>query len=760
MSRKDHITLFANLLSILLMWTGTVIADQPREYEFIRDGGFELGILDMDIVRSPRYPRHAGTPVFPARDAVNPLSGNYSLRLPGLSEGDYQIFYRAIPLAKGENYLLSFDLRIPKKSSSTSIRMEVFNGWHRAGDKRVNLKPGNHHLELDFTATANHKTQEDPVFFIRLGVKNSDDIWLDNVSLRGPACRWVPQQPGVWIEPDRNMAVYSPNDEGKFNFIMLPCKACSATYRISNPLSEKILKEGELETKTVNGTETASIPLILSQRGFYQVIATVRDSGGVIVGEARHTYVVINPENIQPHNERRFGAAMEEHGRMTRIDAFATPAEYYDLAQKIGVGSVRIFSLTMPDIVSRDGIRFDFSQADAALKLMEKNHLEPMIVLGNNLLERTATWLRNTSPGKNRIDLRRGLHTPRGKKQINRLKGSGFYLDLDKYRLYLEDVFSHFKGRVKYYEIWNEPGHKFLTEDFMRIAELTRKVQQKIDPDSFLLGYSSTRRGQLGAGEKDSKALPAFLHEVQRSEGIKYIDILSYHSEHAFPFMHRDPDHHNHETGYLPRLRKILEMAGRKNLPIWDSERGIPWMTPHRERFDYMAGKKRWKHARPPESVFDVARQMPMVYAAAFANDVERLFWFYLESSSGTIQRAKRRWGFFDAQREPMPQIPVYNAMTEILHGARFSKLVESDNGGRAYIFRRGNNLIILAYNWREKPETLNIRTPANSKIQVLDTMGNLGYEKNSDNINMDIDSWPKYILVYSQRADISFLKI
>ncbi len=750
---KSRLRQYSKLFLISLLfavYSNSICAGQSEE--FIRDGGFELGIADVDIVRFPRYLLGEENKVSPpARDTEKPISGHYSLRLPGVTSGGYRFIYRVAPLVNGNHYILSLNIRA---TTSTTLRLEAFTGVKRVGDKKLKLKRGEQRISLNFKAAIKPliNTDEVPVF-IRIWINNKNPVWLDNISLRGPSgSTGIPAKLQAWLEPDENMAVYPINGQGNFTFRTPACGTCKISYQILNPITDSSVTTGTLKTELRHETFTASIPLTLTKRGFYWVKVQIHDQQNNLKTEVKHSYVVINPDPAQTAGYQRFGMAMEEHGQTTQIDAFTNPDEYYKLAQQIGVGSVRIFSLLMPDIVSSDGIRFNFSEADTAITLMEKKGIEPMIVLGSNNIYRIAPWLRDARPGKNYIDLLKGLRTSADRERFKRTDRRGQYFNLNRYKTYLESVFTHFKGRIKYYEMWNEPGHKFLTEDFIRIADVTRDTQQRIAPESFLIGYSSTRRGQLGAGE-DPDTLPKFLQEVQVAGGLKKIDILSYHSEHAFPFMHKNANHHDQETNYVPRLKTILDRSNKISMPIWDTERGIPWTSPHQERLDYKAGTKLWKHSRPSERVFDSARQLPMVYAAAFASNIERLFWFYLESSSGTIQRANRRWGFFDAQMEPMPHIPIYDAMTEILQGTHFENLIESDNGGRAYIFRRANNLVILTYNWKQQSSTLNINNQDGNTTQILDIMGNLVKQENISNIT--IDQWPLYILVPSKNDPI-----
>ena len=736
------------LVLIVLLLFSADLSSANNVVQYIPDGGFELGVIGVDIVRYPRYGKATNNHVVrPTWDASNPLAGSHSLRLPGLLEGGYRLVYQTMPLVGGELYDVSFDAQAFK--GSASVKIEVFSKWSLVEGKKVALEKGVNHVSFSFNAASKPLISGGRVpHFLRIWIKSKHDVSLDSISLLGKReNRTDSANKKVWIEPEKSFAVYPVGGQGDFNIRAIGCEECRLFYRINDPVSGQALSEGDVPkmVSASGGLITGKIPLFLDRRGYFLVYVHFLDVNGKEKDVVEHAYVVINSDSVDIVPSKRFGVAMEEYGPLSQIDAFAEPGDYYELAREIGVGSVRIFSLLMPDMVSKDGKHFDFSQADAALKIIEGNSIEPMVVLGSNSIHRIPEWMRREKAGKNTLDLLNGLFVPAEREKFKQSK-AGRYMDLEVYERYLEAVFDHLKGKVKYFEIWNEPGHKFVPKDFIKIARLTRSVQQRVDSTTRLLGYSSTRRGQIGVG-KDPMEKPRFLQEMLEIGGIEDIDILSYHSGHAFLFNSSEADRRNQETGFVPRLRSLLDGQNRVDMPIWDTERGIPWKSTHKGRIDYMAGVGRWEHETESLPVLDVARQLPMVYAAAFANGVERLFWFYMESSAGLIQRSTKRWGLFDAQREPMPLIPVYDAMTEILGDASFERLVEDLNGSRAYVFRDDSGVIVLAYNWREKMGSLVIEGVDRGRIDILDIMGSPiknAVERNEDT-RIPIDAWPIY---------------
>ena len=215
--------------------------------------------------------------------------------------------------------------------------------------------------------------------------------------------------------------------------------------------------------------------------------------------------------------------------------------------------------------------------------------------------------------------------------------------------------------------------------------------------------------------------------------------MLSYHSAHAFKFMEEGQKGQGDETGYVDLLRATLAKNRiKRNLPIWDTERGVPW-SGHRAR----------RHGSEADSL-EVARRLPGIYAASLASDVERLFWFYMESSTSTIARPAPRSGFFDANLEPMPQVAAYDAMTEMIGGSRFVRRFERGDGLTIYFFENEKETILMAFNWRRLESSFNVEFPAPG-YKWLDVMGNGVMSADSSVLQsrkiIQVDGWPNYLV-------------
>ncbi len=709
----------------------------------LQDGGFEAGITDFEIYRYPRFQKSIAEYEPVSRTDEAPLAGRYSLLLPGTQEGGYRLDFPVMSgFGSGKYY---FNGRFSGQAA-TRVSVEVFVKGRMVFSDAWKHFAGAHSFAFSFGGS-DGKNALTPYRLV-MRVNSTADVRLDEFKLftRGNSAR---ELTNVILEPDQVMGVYGIGEPGKMRVVLEKRGGEEYRYKLRDAIDANIVSEGEI--RPVN---ELYIPLSTTRRGAYWVEVYARgNSKEVLLG--RRSYVVINKASGTSGNRSPYGIAMEEHGMRSHIDARIRPEALYSLAEEIGAGNVRLFTAGMPDMLSRDGVHYDFSALDQSLQLCSEHALTPLLELGSNLPNRIPAWLRTSVPGRDSIDLRAGLRSAKLKNKLATTKG-GVYFDLDAYESYLTALFRYLAGRVKYLEIWNEPGHKFKPEDFYKVASITRAIQRKLAPEARLLGFSSTKGAGIGMGS-DAQRNPQFLQAMLELGGNKDIDILSYHSEHAFMFMGQFYDRRDEETGYVARMRRLLKQSGNDAvIPVWDTERGIAWKSPATNRVDHIYTLEPELDNTEFSDVLDVARRLPAIHAAAFASGVEKVFWFYMDSSTQTIAKTASRYGFFDAQLEPMPHLAVYDALTETLGAATFELLYERPDGVRGYIFKKESDTVILAFNWKETVSTLSIRDHG-AEMDILDVMGNpvaggMSRLPSSDAATIALDGWPRYLVVKDRK--------
>lgn len=139
--------------------------------------------------------------------------------------------------------------------------------------------------------------------------------------------------------------------------------------------------------------------------------------------------------------------------------------------------------------------------------------------------------------------------------------------DMTDWENYLRQVVGRYKGRIKYYELMNEPhftevdGRWRSTRDFpvARMVEMARTAQRvlrEIDPEARLVSMSPS--GGLGGVRR----VEAFL----KAGGGQYVDVLGFH------FYAPRPEE---IPALVTALRKVMTEAGQTRLPIWNTESGF-----------------------------------------------------------------------------------------------------------------------------------------------------------------------------------------
>lgn len=184
--------------------------------------------------------------------------------------------------------------------------------------------------------------------------------------------------------------------------------------------------------------------------------------------------------------------------------------------------------------------------------------------------------------------------------------------DLQHWRDYVTTVARRYQGRVRHYEIWNEPNVKslksFYTGSVASMVELAREAftaLKAIDPAIVVVSPAVTRRGGI-----------PWLEEYLRGGGAEYADVIGFH----FYVAPAAPE------AMVPLVREVQRVLRRHgvNKPLWNTESG--WKIESRQA-SVATRNKQGLYSRvtgEEEAAAFVARS----YVLSWSLGVGRLYWY------------------------------------------------------------------------------------------------------------------------------------
>ncbi|MES2307975.1 MAG: carbohydrate-binding protein [Verrucomicrobiota bacterium] len=130
--------------------------------------------------------------------------------------------------------------------------------------------------------------------------------------------------------------------------------------------------------------------------------------------------------------------------------------------------------------------------------------------------------------------------------------------DMNLWRNYVHQVATRYKGKIRYYELWNEYDYKphfaGTVDEMVELARITKEELLKVDPSNKLTSPSVTRYGL--------QALESFIQKG----GDDYIDIVAFH---VYPG--QNVESADNRSLYLNTLQ-MLKNYDLDDLPLWNTE--------------------------------------------------------------------------------------------------------------------------------------------------------------------------------------------
>ncbi|HLG71464.1 MAG TPA: hypothetical protein VK009_13640 [Chloroflexota bacterium] len=251
--------------------------------------------------------------------------------------------------------------------------------------------------------------------------------------------------------------------------------------------------------------------------------------------------------------------------------------------------------------------------------------------------------------------------------------GSHFPKNTGDFVAFLNQMVTHFKGRVQAYEIWNEEN--FATEvgpdhinagDYVELLKASYQAIKAIDPTITVVSGAPTP-----TGVNDPKIAfddATYLQQMYDYQGgvVKgYFDVLGAHPE-GYANMpeenvakHTQTEFVNHPSFYFRRVedyRAIMEKAGDSNKKIWATETGYDSNPQAPQGYEYARGLTEQQQADY------LVREMQ--YARANWPWMGVMFVWNLNFQA-VVPQTDEKWGFGVLKSDYSPR-PAYTALQQM----------------------------------------------------------------------------------------------
>lgn len=228
---------------------------------------------------------------------------------------------------------------------------------------------------------------------------------------------------------------------------------------------------------------------------------------------------------------------------------------------------------------------------------------------------------------------------------------------------YAEFLATHFKGRVKFYEVWNEwdigggsnksPRTVRDVPTYIKLLKATYQALKKIDPAAKVFGGVATT--------SHTEWIDKFIKEG----GLDYLDAFSTHPYLMWNIQSKP----EHSIASLDDLHHKIELARpKRKIPIYVTE--IGWPT-HK-------GPIAWT---PQQSADFVIRFHLLARARSFIGGV---WWYSLANDAREQDNKEKAFGLVDYDYNPKPALDAYKLTADLITNLKKISQTPTPLGDRA----------------------------------------------------------------------------
>ena len=285
--------------------------------------------------------------------------------------------------------------------------------------------------------------------------------------------------------------------------------------------------------------------------------------------------------------------------------------------------------------------------------------------------------------------------------------------DPDALEAFVEKFAEHYRGKIEFYEFWNEPDLDFwrgTAEEYLECLKRVRRALKKSDPEAKLItgGFA-----YVGARSK-----PGFQEQVL-AEGQDDFDFHGYHQHGDFSEYERVLE------GPLARMRRVL----RSPKPIFFTETGF-----------YISNGNYLQQAE------NVVRKI----VHAWATGARGYLWFNMRDDGFLPGYCEHNYGLVTNDWYPKEGFAAFNTLNLLLGQARYGGVLLRNPRTTAHWFRRDDGQAVVF--WKSGrgtvEEPLTLLTDA-AEAEFVDLFGNATPLKlSAGRLTVPVPEHPGYLLL------------
>ena len=290
--------------------------------------------------------------------------------------------------------------------------------------------------------------------------------------------------------------------------------------------------------------------------------------------------------------------------------------------------------------------------------------------------------------------------------------------DLLEWENYVFKTVEHFRGRIRHWEVWNEPcWNSFFSgtpEEYAEVLKAAYRAVKRADPEAVVIGGCFSSHAE------------AWTQRVLAQGAMDAMDALSYHVYWSPPLTEKGAaDEEPAMTREVGRFVELMRGHGAVK-PVYMTEGGIrcppfaSWLP--KEGFvrgaPFGSAVGAESNLTGADAAAALVRGMVQMRSAGVVN----ICYYYTGGAQGAMPwfsaMANGYYVLTDYDGRPKPTMMAYSALEAMLGEARPVRAI-SRNGVTLHVFSCGENAVAVA--WSETARQLNLPR----KVSAFDLMGN-----------------------------------